>query len=235
MKIIEIKYAPLTSALGGKLPKYTILVGSDKGQVRLAQRLTGAEPHFSSKVEDGDFLGKESFLCVVDSSFDVHVSSDVAAGVFSIAPLVPGSSGLKYLVRYAAKLVKVKPTEDLISEVEESIASLSTDASALMVYAMQACLSPSSLEKTKDPWESPEWARCKNIDNRLAILYKDLNDIVKIHSEIKTDLQPSEIKKFERLNLPLDKVFKSLITLSKWRIKNLTPYSVSLCIQNIWR
>jgi hypothetical protein len=225
---------------------HNILVGNDTAQIRFAEQILNVPCKAVDRVQDEDVLVPTPTLHQVFMSSSIDLSPQIRdkTGVWSLAPLIPGSASTTAVVKAACEIlsIKLEPakrnraceilTEEPINDVRAALWS------AVWIVADDI---PEKEPFWKDPWSSNEWLS-KNTDPvyRLNSLYRDLVGYVLIHDndEVavrKFGISPTKSKRLKGMNLNLDCVYDSILELSKWRHKRYNPYFCAIAINKIWR
>jgi hypothetical protein len=249
MGVKETSYPSTPALLDQKtIKKHNILIGYDPVQEQFAAKFLGLPIQFKDIVRDEDVLGnQESFLYQVEHSWNLEFSPQVRRMIdlFSISPLVKGSSGLYAVVRHAASILGIKKTPtEIAAFADELIKEPILDITAAVwesVWLLTG-LTPEPFKPWPEPWSSKDWLPV-NVDPqyRLNTLYRDCIALVYAKDEDeeaahKFGVRPSKFKVLKDISrsLELNRLRASILELNKWRILRYNPLLCTLKITNIW-
>lgn len=254
----EIIFRPVPSLFSRQPESNFILVGNDPLQVRFVEQLTGLSREVSedgseivhSVVTDDDLLGKEGILYRVLFPHSVDLSPQVRnrTGVYSLAPITPGSASANALVRAAADHAGEKLDRDRLDAVARQIGKAFqkeeiTDLRVGFWQAFWLLSGPLVNTRWKEPWESQsmkDWCPAGvNVGQRLGYLFKVLSAYTLLRNEFESDakqsgLLPSKLASLKELYLRGSKVRASLVELSRWKNLGTDPRITALVITSTW-
>ncbi len=208
-------------------------------------------------IQDETVLGKdEPLLLRVGRARQIDLSSKVKAniGIWALAPITRGSDGANAIVRFAASLLDLeRPNRDLVEKFGEAMVKQMTDLSfhkevedVFAAIWSAAWLLTGPEPPPFKPWPRPwhnhlTWfPRGTNPNYRLNALYKEL--VVYVFAREGDEaaarkigrFKPKEFNILKNLRLHLQRVFDSIIVLSKWRMHKSNPYICALKLAKIW-
>lgn len=259
--LTEYPTAPL---LLERIPKkHNVLIGNDPTQIRFAEQFLSMHYGVSVKHEqvpqvcDEMLLGKdEPMLYLVDIAQQVDLSPAVKSktGVWSLDLIEKGSAGINAIIRHAIKLLSIeKPSKDIIAKVGYELIKdsdpfgkrcLLTDIRAAVWHAVWLLSGPMTGRSSwLAPWENWMMWLPKGGDPyyRLNALYRELVMWVFASTGDESGSRKTggswDSKRFQKLaalQLPKDKVYDTLVTLSAWRAHSYDPYVCVLRISKAW-
>jgi hypothetical protein len=241
------EFPPATGLLLKKPPvRHNILVGNDAVQTRFAEQTLGVECKVVDRVKDEDVLVPEPTLhqVLMSSSIDLSPELRSKAGIWSLSPVLPGSAAATSIVKAAAEILEVKlelakrnrACEILTKEVINDVRAALWNA----VYIVAGDI-PEKEPFWKDPWASDNWIpNGTDPTYRLNTLYRELIGYIYVYDNDESSarrfgISPAKIKRLKALNLNLDRVYESILELSKWKAKHYNPYFCALKIATIWK
>jgi len=230
-------------------PKNNILVGFDRAQIRFAEQFLELVCQDREKITDDDLLGKDEHLLLRVTSFTyIELSPDIKkkTGIWSIQPLEGGSAGMNALVREAANLLdETKPDKEKLEAISREICrdTVPVDIRGALweaVWQLTEDIPFKNDSRWLQPWESANWIpREVEINYRLNTLYREFigfvfareGDITAAH---KFGISTSRYNRLHQLSLDLERVDRSIMCLSKWRVRKSSPFICALEISMIW-
>lgn len=232
-----------------------VLVGDDPVQLRFFEQSTGLVCEAKGSVTDEDFLGRDGALYRVLVPQNIRLSPQVRlrTGVYSLAPIAPGSAGADMLVRAAIDVVRAQcPDKCPDKAAAEAVSWLVgrafergaiADLRAGLWEAFWALTGPLPPARWKEPWENPdprEWAPAGlDLGLRLGALFKALRAYTLLHTDSdaearKLGLSPHRLARLRVLHLRPAAVRASLRELSRWRHLGTDPRIAVLALAGIW-
>jgi hypothetical protein len=248
VKLKAVTYPQVPFLLLKTPPLHNILVGEDPSQVKFAERILKLPCVKKDKLSDSDFLGViEPQLFQLETTNQLELSEDILqkVGIWSLAPLTPGSSGVNTLVKLGAELVGVKLERGNAQAYSNSL-FIDDNIDFLPTAILEAAFQVQSpLTPTKywdEPWTHPfSWLPPDptKLPFRLHSLYRKLVAYVFVKHRDKNALKKFGInekrsQKLSDLSLDLDKVSLTLEELSIWRNQRYDPFICSIKISKIW-
>jgi hypothetical protein len=228
------------------LARHNILVGNDPVQTRFAEQILGVECKVVDHVKDEDVLTPASTLHQVLMSTSIDLSPELRskAGIWSLTPIISGSAAATSVVKAACEILDIKlelAKRNRVCEILTESAIGDIRAALWNAVEILAGNIPEKEEFWKDPWASDNWIP-KGVDPayRLNSLYRELVGYIYVYdndenSARRFGISPAKIKRLKALNLNLDRVYESILELSKWRSKRYNPYFCALKITTIWK
>src|SRR5277367_5357700 len=103
-----VQYHPVPFLFSKTPPSNNILIGHDSVQIRFVEQVTGSVCETRDSISDDDLFGKEGILVrlLVGSGLRLSPALRNRTGVWSLAPIAPGSAGANALVKAAANILK---------------------------------------------------------------------------------------------------------------------------------
>jgi hypothetical protein len=242
-----LEFPPVPGLLSKKpFARHNILVGNDAVQTRFAEQTLGVECKVVDRVKDEDVLVPDPTLHQVLMSNSIDLSPELRnkAGIWSLTPITPGSAAATSIIKAACEILDVKLeigkrnraceilTKEVINDVRAALWN------AIWIVAGEI---PEDVGLWKDPWAADNWMP-NGIDPRyrLNALYRELVGYIFVcdndeASARRFGISPAKIKRLKALNLDIDRVYDSLLELSRWRSRRYDPYICALKITSIWK
>ena len=229
-----------------KLHHSNILVGDDPIQVRFVEQITGVPCQHMEQVRDEDVLQDQPTLYQVLTSKSILISPQLRlrAGIWSLSPLTKGSAAATAVVKAAADMPGVKLDREKTQRASDILTEEPIgDVRAALWYAawIVAGEIPEESGFWPDPWSGKNWIP-KGVDPqyRLNALYRQLVGYILVHDKDEQAIRrfgvsPAQAKRLKNLSLSLDRVYTSILELSKWRQRKDDPYLCALKINMIWK
>ncbi len=229
-----------------KLHHSNILVGDDPIQVRFAEQITGVSCQHTEQVRDEDVLQDQSTLYQVLTSKAILISPQLRlrVGIWSLSPITKGSAAATAVVKAAADMLNVKLDREKTQRASDILTEEPIgDIRAALWYAVWIVADeiPEEPGFWPDPWSGKNWIP-KSVDPqyRLNALYRELVGYVWVHDKDEQaarrfGVSPAKVKRLKSMSLNMDRVYSSLIELSKWRQHKDDPYLCALKISMIWK
>jgi len=210
------------------------------------EQLTGSTCETRDTLSDDDLLGKEGVLTRLLTSTGLRLSPAVRnkTGIWSLAPITPGSAAANAIVRAAADILNEKPSKERLDSLSQHVGRLFERGE---IYDMRVALwetvgamgSDLPTMRWREPWESQEWLPPGiDLGFRLGSLQKNLRAYVLLHTgaepEAKKMLSPHKVLQLKELVLNPEKVYESLKVLSRWKHFDIDPRLTALCLTKIW-
>ncbi len=241
---------PATPVLFGQktFKTHNILIGYDSVQEQFASQFFGLPVQFKDTVRDEDILGhQEPFLYQVEHSWNLEFSPQVrnTVGLFSVSPLVKGSSGVYAIVRHAAALLDLKKTPVEVTAIADELVKepiLDVTAAVWQAVWLLTGPAPEPYKPWPEPWSSKDWLPV-NVDPqyRLNTLHRDCVALVYAldgdeEAAYKFGVRPTKFKVLKDIgrSLNLNCLCDSIVELNKWQTLKYNPLLCALRITNIW-
>lgn len=240
-------YPPVVFTLGRtNLPKWNVIVGDDRAQVRWMEHVACIPSVPVAKVTDDMLLGKDACLYRVTLDHRIDISSDVKArtGIWSADQIVNGSAALKHLVKFAATLLPHTPT--LTREEVEIVGDAVMRYDVVMVTAaigraMTAICGPMEPRKPwTEPWLDPRhFMDLKEPKYRLYCLHKTLIAWAHIYCDNvfyaeQMGLSPARIQWLKDQRINPRKVHRAIKILSAWSVEKSDEWICAMTVAAIW-
>jgi hypothetical protein len=242
---------PATPVLLGQktFKRHNILIGFDPVQEAFAAQFFGVPVELKDTVTDEDILGhQEPLLFRVEHSWNLEISPQVrsAIGVFSISPLIKGSSGVYAIVKHAATILELKKDQTEIAAIADEVTKEPIyDVMAAVWHAVWLLTGPTPppYKPWPEPWASRDWLPA-NVDPRLRLntLYRDCVALVYARGDDeeaahKFGVRPTKFKVLKDIgrSLDLNRLRASIVELNRWRTQKYNPLVCALKITNIWQ
>ncbi len=232
-----------------------VLVGDDPIQLRFFEQFTGLVCEARESVTDEDFFDKEGVLFRVVIPQGIRLSPQVRnrVGIYSLAPLTPGSVSTNMLVRAAMEVIRTqcpdkcpdRATVDAVSRLIGRGFDRGTikDLRVGLWEAFWALTGPLPQTRWQEPWEAPNlhgWASGGvDLGLRLGTLFKTLRTYTLLHTgddveAKKLGLPPHKLMYLKNLHLHPTSVRASLRELSRWKHFGTDPRITVLALAKIW-
>jgi hypothetical protein len=242
---------PATPVLLGQktFKRHNILIGYDPVQEQFASQFFNTSVQLKDSITDEDILGhQDALLYRVEHSWNLEISPQVrnAVGIFSISPMVKGSSGVYAIVKHAAILLGLQKSQTEIAAVaDELVKEPIHDVMAAVWHAVWLLTGPAPdpFKPWPEPWASKEWLPV-NVDPvyRLNTLYRDCVALVYARGDDeeaahKFGVRPTKFKVLKDIGRSLDlrRLRASILELNRWRQLKYNPLVCALKITNIWQ
>jgi hypothetical protein len=245
-----VQFHPVPYLFWKQPPRNNILIGDDAAQIRFVEQLTDCTCETVESVSDDDLLGKDGVLyrLLTSSGLDLSAQLRAKTGIWSLAPVTPGSAGANALVRAAANILKEPLKKERLDSLSKHIGRTFerndiVDLRAGLwetVWVMTGELLP---HRWREPWETvsiQEWAPPGvDLGLRLGAFFKTIRAYVVIHNGAENDAKkmgvpPHRIMQLKELRLSPEKVYESLKVLSRWKNLDTDPRVVILALTKVW-
>ena len=183
----------------------------------------------------------------MERASQIELSPNVKAktGIWSLDLLEKGSAGINAIVRKAADLLGYdRPGKETVQAVADEIVRDVYDINASVWQAAWVLTAPlPAKHRWARPWENWLTWMPKGEDPRFRLnaLYWELVMWVFARGADERGYRRTrgkfDKKKFDKLallNLPKDRVFNSVVELSRWRERGYDPYVCIIKISKIW-
>lgn len=245
-----VTFPPVPFLLFKPCPRNNVLIGDDALQLRFVEQLTGQTCETLDSLTDENLFGKDGCLYRLLTHRGLAVSESVrkTLGVWSLTPITSRSASSNALVRAAALLLKEEIKKERLEAVSRVVGRLFekgdlTDLRTGLWEAVWIMTGDLPVYGWSDPWESTlttEWfPKGVDLELRLGALMKTLRAYVLTHTGADTEVKrmgipPHRVQKLKDLTLNPDKIFESVLVLSRWKQHRLDPKIVALMLTKVW-
>lgn len=236
-------------ALQKNTPQNNVIVGDDPAQIRFMEQQLGIPSEVVDRVTDDMLVGQAGRLYRVYATHRIDLSPEMRnkTGFWEARAIVKGSSEIAALVKHAATLIafpEKKLTRELINLVADKLTKGRIYDVRGTIWEAVWLLSGDVLppQRWRDPWDAPTlWLdAAMNVNQRLHVLYHRMVAYAWIVTRGKEEAKklgakPSDVQWLHEKKLDINRVYRTIYLLSRWKQGRMLPYVCAMQIAVVWQ